>query len=332
MIARREFITLLSGAAAAWPLAARAQQSHRVRRIGVLMGIAENNPQSAPRVRAMQEELHKLGWTEGRNLQMEFRWAAGDPKQVMALARELVDLQPDLIIAQGAPTTAALLQRTSTIPIVFVQVADPITSGFIQSFARPGGNATGFTNFEYSTISEKWFEMLKQIAPRLTRVAVLFNPETAAYFRHFLSSMEMAGSSLGLQPIPTPIRTPVDIEQTLNASALEPDSALAVLPDTFTGAHLVPIIAGAARHRLPAIYPFRIFAESGGLISYGSEPDDLYRRAVVYADRILKGSKPADLPVQAPTKFELIINLKTAKALGIEIPPTLLARADEVIE
>ena len=203
MIARREFITLLSGAAAAWPLAARAQQSHRVRRIGVLMGIAENNPQSAPRVRAMQEELHKLGWTEGRNLQMEFRWAAGDPKQVMALARELVDLQPDLIIAQGAPTTAALLQRTSTIPIVFVQVADPITSGFIQSFARPGGNATGFTNFEYSTISEKWFEMLKQIAPRLTRVAVLFNPETAAYFRHFLSSMEMAGSSLGLQPIPT---------------------------------------------------------------------------------------------------------------------------------
>ena len=332
MIARREFITLLSGAAAAWPLAARAQQSHRVRRIGVLMGIAENNPQSAPRVRAMQEELHKLGWTEGRNLQMEFRWAAGDPKQVMALARELVDLQPDLIIAQGAPTTAALLQRTSTIPIVFVQVADPITSGFIQSFARPGGNATGFTNFEYSTISEKWFEMLKQIAPRLTRVAVLFNPETAAYFRHFLSSMEMAGSSLGLQPIPTPIRTPVDIEQTLNASALEPDSALAVLPDIFTGAHLVPIIAGAARHRLPAIYPFRIFAESGGLISYGSEPDDLYRRAVVYADRILKGSKPADLPVQAPTKFELIINLKTAKALGIEIPPTLLARADEVIE
>ena len=332
MIARREFITLLSGAAAAWPLAARAQQSHRVRRIGVLMGIAENNPQSAPRVRAMQEELHKLGWTEGRNLQMEFRWAAGDPKQVMALARELVDLQPDLIIAQGAPTTAALLQRTSTIPIVFVQVADPITSGFIQSFARPGGNATGFTNFEYSTISEKWFEMLKQIAPRLTQVAVLFNPETAAYFRHFLSSMEMAGSSLGLQPIPTPIRTPVDIEQTLNASALEPDSALAVLPDIFTGAHLVPIIAGAARHRLPAIYPFRIFAESGGLISYGSEPDDLYRRAVVYADRILKGSKPADLPVQAPTKFELIINLKTAKALGIEIPPTLLARADEVIE
>jgi len=328
---RREVITLLGGMVA-WPFAVRAQQGERIRKIGVLMGIAESNPQSAPRVKGMREELRQLGWTEGHNLQMDFRWAAGDPKQVMALARELVDRQPDLIIAQGTPTTAALLQQTSTIPIVFVQVADPITSGFIQSFARPGGNATGFTNFEYSTIAEKWLELLKQIAPRLTRVAVLFNPETAAHSRHFLSSMEVAGSSLGLQPIPTPIRTPVDIEQALNASVRESDSALAVLPDIFTGAHLVPIIAGAARHRLPAMYPFRIFAESGGLISYGSEPDDLYRRAVGYADRILKGSKPADLPVQAPTKFELVINLKTAKTLGIEIPPSLLARADEVIE
>jgi putative tryptophan/tyrosine transport system substrate-binding protein len=328
---RREFITLLRGMVV-WPFAVRAQQGERIRKIGVLMGIAESNPQSAPRVKGMREELRQLGWTEGHNLQMDFRWAAGDPKQVMALARELVDRQPDLIIAQGTPTTAALLQQTSTIPIVFVQVADPITSGFIQSFARPGGNATGFTNFEYSTIAEKWLEMLKQIAPRLTRVAVLFNPETAAYSRHFLSSMEVAGSSLGLQPIPTPIRTPVDIEQALNASVRESDSALAVLPDIFTGAHLVPIIAGAARHRLPAMYPFRIFAESGGLISYGSEPDDLYRRAVGYADRILKGSKPADLPVQAPTKFELVINLKTAKTLGLTVPPTLLARADEVIE
>jgi putative tryptophan/tyrosine transport system substrate-binding protein len=328
---RREFITLLGGMVA-WPFAVRAQQGERIRKIGVLMGIAESNPQSAPRVKGMREELRQLGWTEGHNLQMDFRWAAGDPKQVMALARELVDRQPDLIIAQGTPTTAALLQQTSTIPIVFVQVADPITSGFIQSFARPGGNATGFTNFEYSTIAEKWLEMLKQIAPRLTRVAVLFNPETAAYSRHFLSSMEVAGSSLGLQPIPTPIRTPVDIEQALNASVRESDSALAVLPDIFTGAHLLPIIAGAARHRLPAMYPFRIFAESGGLISYGSEPDDLYRRAVGYVDRILKGSKPADLPVQAPTKFELVINLKTAKTLGLTVPPTLLARADEVIE
>ncbi len=329
---RREFITLLGGTALAWPLAARAQQPDRVRRIGVLMGYAESDSEAQAHIAAFREGLQKLGWTEGRNTRIDTRWAApDDPESMRRFAKELVALQPDLILSNTTPTTTALLQQTRTIPIVFAIVADPIGSGFIASFRRPGGNVTGFI-FTEPTMAGKWLEMLKEIAPHVARVAMLFNPVSATYAEYWLNPFKAAAASFAVEAIATPVRDRSELESVIAAQAREPNGGLIVMPDSFTDAHRVEITSLAARYRLPAIYPFRFFAEVGGLLSYGVDRTDNFRRAATYADRILKGEKPSELPVQAPVKFELVINLKTAKALGLEIPPQLLARADEVIE
>ena len=327
---RRDFLGVIGGAAA-WPLAARAQQGERMRRIGVLMAYAESDPEAQAWVAAFREELQKLGWTEGRNIRIDIRWATGDTEAIQRFAKELVALQPDLIVSPTTPPTAALLQQTRTIPIIFAIVADPVGSGFVASFPRPGGNATGFINYE-PTIASKWLELLKEIAPRVNRVAFLFNPATAPHFEYYLNPFKAAAASFGLEAIAAPVRGTSELESVIAAQAREPNSGLMVMPDSFTTSHRVEIISLAARYRLPAIYPYRYFAEVGGLLSYGLDRLDNFRRAATYADRILKGEKPSELPVQAPVKFELVINLKTAKALGLTVPPTLLARADEVIE
>jgi putative tryptophan/tyrosine transport system substrate-binding protein len=331
-IRRREVIITLCGVAAASPLAAQAQQSDRVRRIGVLMGYAESDLEAQAHIAAFREELQKLGWTEGRNTQIDTRWAAPDDAESMRrFAKELVALQPDLILSNTTPTTTALLQQTRTIPIVFAIVADPIGSGFVASFARPGGNVTGFI-FTEPTMAGKWLELLKEIAPRITRAAMLFNPTSATYAEYWLKPFKAAAPSFAVEAIAAPVRDRSELETVIAAQAREPNGGLIVMPDSFTDAHRVEITSLAARYRLPAVYPFRFFAEVGGLLSYGVDRTDNFRRAAAYVDRILKGEKPAELPVQAPTKYELVINLKTAKALGLEVPPTLLALADEVIE
>jgi ABC-type uncharacterized transport system substrate-binding protein len=330
---RRELMVLLGGAAAPsvlWPLAAGAQQLAE-RRIAILIGLAESDPESQIRLVTMRDELRKRGWIEGRNLRLDIRWAAADAALMRTFAKELVALQPELIIGQGTTVVRELQKETRTIPIVFAQVSDPVAFGLVQSFARPGGNVTGFTNYEYDSIGGKWLELLKQIAPQVRRVAVIFNPETTP-FELYLRSVNASAASFSLQTTALPARDTDDIEREIALFASKPDGSLLVLPDIFTGAHRDTIVVAAARHGLPTIYPFRFFAASGGLIAYGVEPLDIYRRLIDYVDRILKGEKPADLPVQAPTKFELVINLKTAKALGLEVPATLLARADEVIE
>jgi putative tryptophan/tyrosine transport system substrate-binding protein len=329
---RREFITLLAGAAAAWPVGARAQQpGERMRRVGVLVPFPESEPVAQARVAAFREGLQKLGWTEGRNIRIDTRWAALDAEAMQRYAKELVGLQPDLILSQSTPNTAALLQQTRTIPIVFVQVTDPVGSGFVASISRPGGNVTGFTTME-QTMAGKWLELLKEIAPRVNRVALLFNPATATFAEIYLNSFKAAAASFAVEAIGAPVRSTSELEPVIAAQAREPNGGLIVMPDIFMTGHRSEITLLAARYRLPAVYPFRYFAEIGGLLSYGNDPVDLVRRAATYADRILKGEKPSELPVQAPVKFELAINLKTAKALGLEVPPTLLARADEVIE
>ena len=329
---RRQFITLLGGAAAAWPLTARAQQGERMRRIGVLMAHAERDPEFQTYVDAFLEGLQKLGWTEGRNIRIDIRWGALDDAELrQRLAKELIELHPDLILTQNTPPTASMLQQTRTIPVIFVIVTDPVGSGFVASLARPGGNATGFTIME-PTMSGKWLELLKEIAPRVTRAAFLFNPATAPYVSYYLNPFNAAASSLGLEAIAAPVHDTSEIETVIAAHAREPNGALIVIPDGFLNVHRAEIIILAARYRLPAVYPWRFFAEAGGLLSYGSEQRDEFLLAASYADRILKGEKPSELPVQAPVKFELVINLKTAKALGLEVPPTLLASADEVIE
>ncbi len=326
---RRQFITLLGGAAA-WPLAARAQQG--VRRIGVLMGYAESDLEVQAHIAAFREGLQKLGWTEGRNIQIDTRWAAPDDAASMRrFAKELVALQPDVILSNTTPTTTALLQQTLTIPIVFAIVADPIGSGFVASFARPGGNVTGFT-FTEPTMAGKWLELLKEIAPRVVRIAMLFNPVSATYADYWLNPFRAAASSFAVEAIVAPVRDTSELESVIAAQAREPNGGLIAMPDSFTDAHRVEITSLAARYRLPAVYPFRFFAEVGGLLSHGVDRTDNFRRAATYVDRILKGEKPADLPVQTPTKYELVINMKTAKALGLEVSPSLLARADEVIE
>jgi putative tryptophan/tyrosine transport system substrate-binding protein len=327
---RRDFITLL-GSAAAWPLGARAQQSERMRRIGVLMAFAESDREGQTFVATLREGLQKLGWTEGDNIRFDTRWATPEVQSIQRFAKELVALQPDLILTPNTPTTAALLQQTRTIPIIFVNVADPIGSGFVASLPRPGGNVTGFITME-PTMAGKWLELLKEIAPRVVRVALLFNPATATYIDIYLKPFKAAASSFGVEAIAAPVRDMTEFESVVAAQAREPNGGLIVAPDIFMNAHRAEITSLAARYRLPAVYPFRIFTEVGGLLSYGNDLIDNYRRAAAYADRILKGAKPSELPVQFPVKFEMTINLKTAKTLGLDVPLFLQQRADEVIE
>jgi putative ABC transport system substrate-binding protein len=327
---RRDFITLLGGAAVAWPLAARAQQPDRVRRIGVFAGGAESDPSAQAYVRALRQGLEKLGWIEGRNIRADYRWASGDADRLRADVAEMVDLTPEVILCGGTQLTEALRQKTRVIPIVFVHVADPIAGGLVQSLARPDDNITGFTAYD-SSISEKWLEVLKKIAPRLTQVLVLVDPQNPTWMLH-VPTMEKVAPSFAVQLTTVRVRSPEEIERAIDAFAATPDAGMIVLPSVMTGDQRDLIINLAARHRMPAIYALRAFVASGGLVYYSSDWVDLYRRAASYIDRILKGAKAGDLPVQQPVKFELIINLKTAKALGLDVPPTLLALADEVIE
>jgi len=328
---RRQFITLLGGAAS-WPLAAHAQQGERMRRIGVLMGdFPENAPEARAIVAAFREELQKLGWTEGRNIQIDFRWAAADIEAMQRFAKELVGSQPELIFSTNTPATATLLQQTRTIPIVFVQVTDPVGSGFVASIPRPGGNVTGFITMA-PTMAGKWVEMLKEIAPQVKRAAFLFNPATAPYFEYYLNPFKAAAPSFAVEAIAAPAHDVSELESVIAAQASAPNGGLIAMPDSFTITNRLEIISLAARYRLPAVYAFRFFAELGGLLSYGNDIPDNYRRAATYVDRILKGAKPSELPVQAPVKFDLVINLKTAKALGLDVPANLQQLADEVIE
>jgi putative tryptophan/tyrosine transport system substrate-binding protein len=330
---RREFMTLIGGVAA-WllaPYGAIAQPSDRMRRIAMLSGLAATDPEVQARVAALQQGLKELGWTEGRNLSIESRWGTGERNQMWALARELIDLKPDLIVGMTTPAVTALVQETNTIPILFVNIVDPLGRGFISNMARPGGNVTGFFNFEFS-MSGKWLETLKQIAPAVRRSALLFNPHTAPYANSFMRVADAAAPSFGVEPIAAGVYDDGELERTVVDFAAKPAGGLIILPDAFTTNHRDLIVALAARYRLPAVYPLRVFATSGGLVSDGGDPTDIFRRAASYIDRILKGANPGDLPVQAPSKFELVINLKTANALGLNVPPMLLARADEVIE
>jgi putative tryptophan/tyrosine transport system substrate-binding protein len=330
-VRRREFITLLGGATVAWSVAAHAQQTERVRRIGVLTFSAESDQEGQSSVAAFREGLRKLGWMEGRNSEIDIRWAAADVELMKRFAKELVTLQPDLILTSSTPATAAMLQQTRTIPIIFVLVADPVGSGFVASLPRPGGNATGFTPI-VGSLGGKWVELLKEIAPRVARVTLLFNPPTATFVEGYLNPFKAAAASLGAEAIVAPVNDMPGVESLVTTEAREPSSGLVVIPDAFTVRHRAEITALAARYHVPAVYWSRSFAEVGGLISYGPYIVDEYRRAASYADRILHGSKPSELPVQAPVKFELVVNLKTAKALGLDVPPSLLATADEVIE
>jgi putative ABC transport system substrate-binding protein len=325
---RRAFITLLGGAAA-WPLAARAQQADRMRRIGVLMPLVAGDPEAQVRSTVFAQTLQQLGWTVGRNLQIDYRFAGGEADRIRQYAAELVALAPDVIMTVGSSTVAPMQQATRTIPIVFTNLADPVGAGIVQSLARPGGNATGFTNFEYS-MSGKWVELLKQIAPHVTRAAVLRDITAAAGMGQF-GAIRSVAQSLGVELTPLGVRDAGELERNMAAFARSGNGGLIVTAGG-TAFRRDLFIRLASRHKLPAVYPFRYYAKDGGLISYGPDTLDPIRRATEYVNRILKGENAADLPVQAPTKFELVINLKTAKALGLEIPPTLLARADEVIE
>jgi ABC-type uncharacterized transport system substrate-binding protein len=327
---RRNFIALLGGAAAAWPLAARAQQADGTPRIAVLMGLT-NDAEGQARIRALLQGLQVLGWAVGHNLRIEYRWARGDADLMRAYAKELVAMMPDVILASGTPASTALNRETRSIPVVFVQVTDPVGSGFVESFAKPGGNMTGFTNYEDRTISGKWLEILKEMEPSVRQVAVIFNP-TMIPMAAYLPALKVAARSAGVELFETPVPDSTEIERAIDAFAQKSNGGLIVLPDATTASHRELIIALAERHRLAAVYPNRFFAVDGGLISYGIDNIDMYRHAATYIDRILKGSKVAELPVQAPTRYELVINLKTAKALGLDIPPKLLALADEVIE
>jgi putative tryptophan/tyrosine transport system substrate-binding protein len=337
---RRELITLIGGAAAAliaWPRAARAQQPERMRRIGVLMAIAESDPDAKPRTTALQQRLQELGWTIGRTIRIDYRWptamtagSRADFDRMLFDVKDLAGTRPDAILATGTPMVAALKQETGTVPIVFVQVADPVGSGLVPGLARPGENITGFTNYEYS-IGGKWLQMLKEIAPQVVRVMFIVSRNNAAW-PGFWREIEAAAPSFGVEVSTADFDDAAEIEGAIAAFAREPNGGLIVQPDQVTVVHRELISTLAARNRLPAVYPFRTFATIGGLMSYGIDVPDMYRQAAGYIDRILRGEKPADLPVQAPTKFELVINLRTANALGLTVSPTLLARADEVIE
>jgi putative tryptophan/tyrosine transport system substrate-binding protein len=326
---RRDFIVGLGGAVA-WPLTASAQQGDRVRRIGVLMAGDENDPEGKRRLSAFTQAIADMGWTDGRNVRMDLRWAANDINRIRALARELVGLQPAIILTGTTPTTTAVQRETRTIPIVFANVGDPVVSGIVAGLDRPSGNITGLANLEAS-LSGKWLGLLSEIAPGLKRAGTVFNPG-AAVVSTYMPSFETAARSLKVAPITTPVRGDVEIETAIASLGRGPGGGLVVIPDVFTSAHRASIILAAARNNVPAVYGFSYFARDGGLLSYGPDPVDLWRRAATYVDRILRGAKPSELPVQYPTKFEMVINLKTAKALGLTIPPNLLAIADEVIE
>src|SRR6516162_6597889 len=327
---RREFITLLGGAATMWPLAARAQQAQRMRRIGVLMGLAATDAEGQARLAAFLQGLQEFGWAIGRNVIIDIRWSTGNNTDFRKYAMELVALGPEVILAYSSDVMAPLLQVTRTVPIIFAGVADPVGAGYVDSLARPGGNITGFTVFDYS-ISGKWLQLLKEIAPGVTRVAVTRDPSIASGPAQF-AVIQAVAPSLGVELRPVDVRDEGEIERALSLFAQSSNSSLIVAGSALAVSHRDLIIALAARHRLPAVYPLHIFATHGGLISYGPDVVDEFRKAPAYVDRILKGEKPAELPVQAPTKYELVINLKTAKALGLTVPPSLLARADEVIE
>jgi putative ABC transport system substrate-binding protein len=328
---RRDFIKVAGGAAAGYPLSARAQR-RRLRLIGVLDGLSESDPEGPPRIMALQRELKNLGWTEGRNIRIEYRWAGGDADRIRTFAAELAKMKPDVVVARSTPPAEALARETHTIPIVFALVSDPIGSGLVASLARPGRNATGFTNFE-SSIGAKWIEILKEILPRIRRVALLFNPETAPSGGSiYLQPVQAAASSSAVDAIIAAVRSVAEVEDVLAPLARNADSGLIVMPDLFTSANRELIVATAARHRLPAVYSYRYFAAIGGLISYGIDISDVFRRAAVYVDKILRGAAPGDLPVQHPARFEFVINLKTAKTLGLTVPRVLLAGADELIE
>jgi putative ABC transport system substrate-binding protein len=328
---RREFIAAMGGAAMAWPLAVRAQQSGPVRRIGLLMGTAEGDPNSEKGLAALRDGLQQAGWTEGRNMRLAVRWAGSDVGRIQGLAKELIELKPDLLVAQSTPVVVEMQRQTKSIPIVFLIVSDPVGSGVVASLPHPGGNVTGFINIEAS-LGGKWIELLKEIMPSLKRAGLMFNPDSATYAHYYTEPFEAAARSRGVEPIMLPVRNDDDIERAVASLAARPDTALALMPDIFTGTKRKVIISVAANHRLPTIYPYRFMAAEGGLISYGIDQIDLYRRAAGYVDRVLKSEKPADLPVQLPTRFELVVNLKAAKALGLEMPAMLLGRADEVIE
>jgi putative ABC transport system substrate-binding protein len=326
---RRQFIGLVGGAAA-WPVAVRAQAA-KLPTIGILMGYPESDAEAQAWVTAFREGLKKLGWIDERNIRIETRWATANLETIQAFAKELLALRPELVLSSSTATTAALLQQTRTVPIIFGIVADPVGIGFVKSLARPDGNVTGFTNLE-PTMSSKWLELLKEIAPHVNRVAFLFNPATAPYADYYLIPFKVAAASLGVQAVSTPVRNTPELELGIAEQAREPNSGLIVMPDAFLNAHRAEIISLAVRYRLPAVYPYRFFVQHGGLLSYGTDLTDNFRRAASYADRILKGGKPTELPVQAPVKFELGINLKTAKALGLDVSILLQQRADEVIE
>jgi putative tryptophan/tyrosine transport system substrate-binding protein len=328
---RREFLGVLGGAATTWPVAARAQQTERVRRIGALLGISAGDPEAPPRVAAFLSGLHDLGWDDGRNIKIELRFGGSEANSMRAYAKELVSLAPDVILAQSNLALATLLQETRTIPIIFTVIGDPVGSGFIKSLARPDSNATGFTSFEPS-LAGKWVAFLKEIAPHLKRAAVILHQETKANVE-FLRAVEAASASFGITITAAGVHDAAEIELSVASFARQSgDGGLIVFPNPITNGHRELIIKLAANHSLPAMYAFRYFATGGGLMSYGVNAVDLYKRAAVYVDRVLRGAKPADLPVQQPTKFELVINLKTAKSLGLYVPPALLATADEVIE
>ena len=328
---RRQFITLLGGAAVAWPLAARGQQAERMRRIVFLHAIAENDPEAGARIAVFRQGLAALGWIEKRNVHIEHRFATGDFARIQALAAELVSSAPDLIVASSLPVVSALKEATRTIPIVFCLAIDPVGTGLVASLARPGGNITGFTPFEFPIIG-KWLETLKEIDPRVKRIAFMFNPQTAPYYPLLLRQFGAAAASLATELLVTPVRSEAEVEVAITALVREPGGGLIVAPEPFTITRRGLIMGLAERHQLPAISSFRQFVKEGALISYGPDTVDIVRRSTSYVDRILKGEKPADLPVQQPTKYYLVVNLKTAKALGLEVPHNLLVLADEVIE
>jgi putative ABC transport system substrate-binding protein len=329
-VLRRKFLKLLAGAASL-PFAAHGQQGEQVRRIGLLMLIAENDPQGRADRTAFEKSLIALGWAPGKNIHLEYRWAGGDPVRLSAFAAELIEMKPDVIVTEGTPALAAAKRTTQTIPIIFANVTDPVGQGYVVNLAKPGGNATGFTLFEFS-IGTKWVQLLREIVPTIKEAGFLFNPAMAPYSNLYFRSVQVAAETHGIRAFPIPVNGEADIERELTALGQRSDTGLIVLQDAFTATHRSFLTARVAHFKVPAVFAVRFYAESGGMISYGVNFADQYRQAAIYVDRVLKGATPGDLPVQQPTKFELVINLKTAKVIGIEIPMSLLLRADEVIE